>query len=133
MNNIIIPRVNSQTKKNDAPGKSGQFIPLNTIRYMFRFDMDTNNNTNSITEEMDENGDVVLNTEGLAENVNESDSQQNLFTQEQSTVETNEVEWARTSDNSYEVSSQSSTNNIISSNEINELSELGKQRKNECK
>ena len=72
LNNIIIPRVNSQTKKNDAPGKSGQFIPLNTIRYMFRFDMDTNNNTNSITEEMDENGDIVQNVEGLKDTNEES-------------------------------------------------------------
>ena len=72
LNNIIIPRVNSQTKKNDAPGKSGQFIPLNTIRYMFRFDMDTNNNTNSITEEMDENGDIVQNVEGLKDTSEES-------------------------------------------------------------
>ena len=113
LDNYIIPRVNAQSKKNDAPGLSGTFIPVNTIRYMFRMDMNISNNIYKILTEMDENGDVVLNTEGLAENVNEFNSQQDLFTQEQSSVETTD-------------------NNIISSNETNELNELGKQRKNDC-
>ena len=71
----------------------GEFRPIDNI---FDIDSDTT---------VDEDGEVVTNN---------SPVQQDLFTQEQSSVETTD-------------------NNIISSNETNELNELGKQRKNKCK
>lgn len=88
LENFIIPRVNSQTKKNDAPGLSGKFIPLSTIDYMFRLDANNNSNTNLITNEMDEDGEIVQNVEEMSKETNTSPVQQDLFNQEQTVTET---------------------------------------------
>lgn len=60
--NYIIPNANSQTNNPKAPGLSGTFIPVSTIDFIFGFDMNQNAGfSNQITQELDENGEVVDN------------------------------------------------------------------------